>query len=183
MYSTTKNGQQWVVRQTRPDEIAMVMDIIESGRQIMRQHGNPSQWPVGFPSEEAVRRDIERHESYLIEVDGVIEGTFCFQHGTESTYGYIEGGQWPDDLPYCTIHRLATLGRVRGIGQHCIEWCLAQVPVVRSDTHADNLKVQQLLKDNGFVYCGNVYMENGTQRLAYQWNNPTLGHKPSGEKV
>ena len=73
----------------------------------------------------------------------------------------MEDGAWPEDLPYATIHRMASAGHVRSIGQFCIDWCLRQGLPVRADTHADNVYMQRALEKSGFVRCGRIYTEDG----------------------
>ena len=36
------------------------------------------------------------------------------------------------------------------------------------DTHKDNLIMQKFLSKNGFDRCGIIYVEDGTERIAYQ---------------
>ena len=79
----------------------------------------------------------------------------------------IEDGAWPEDVPYATIHRLASAGHVGGIGRLCVQWCLRQGLPVRADTHADNTYMQHTLEACGFVRCGTIYTEDGTPRWAY----------------
>ncbi|MBF0951332.1 MAG: GNAT family N-acetyltransferase, partial [Alloprevotella tannerae] len=76
--------------------------------------------------------------------------------------------EWPNDLPYVTIHRLASDGRVGGIFRACLSFARSKSAVVRADTHKDNLKMQQLLVQNGFQRCGIIYLEDQSQRIAYQ---------------
>ena len=39
---------------------------------------------------------------------------------------------------------------------------------LKIDTHRDNRIMQHLLDKNGFTYCGIIYLDDGTERLAYQ---------------
>ncbi len=100
--------------------------------------------------------------------EGKAVATFCFIQGPDPTYAYIENGEWKDDSPYYVIHRLASDGSCHGIGKLCIDWCFRQWPCLRIDTHADNKVMQNLVQSMGFVYCGIIYISNGTPRLAYQ---------------
>ena len=40
---------------------------------------------------------------------------------------------------------------------------------VRADTHKDNITMQNMLAKNGFVPCGIIHVENGSERIAYQY--------------
>ena len=44
-----------------------------------------------------------------------IHGVFALFDGAEPTYAHIEEGEWLNDEPYVTIHRLAGDGRVHGL--------------------------------------------------------------------
>ena len=103
--------------------------------------------------------------------------------GDEPTYRIIEDGAWPEDLPYATIHRMASAGQVRGIGQFCIDWCLRQGLPVRADTHADNVYMQRALEKSGFVRCGRIYTEDGSPRWAYYHKAATQKASPAGDAV
>lgn len=73
-----------------------------------------------------------------------------------------------NDDPYYVIHRIASDGSYKGIGDICLDWCAKQHPNLRADTHKDNIIMQNLLTRNGFIRCGIVYVSNGTARIAYQ---------------
>ena len=141
------------IRKTAFSDIDSIMAIYEHARTFMAEHGNPNQW-----------------KSYVCENDGRIVGTFFYDcgDGIEPTYRMIEDGSWSSDRPYGVIHRIASAGSVKGVGQFCIDWALKKCPYLRIDTHSDNVVMQGLLKKNGFRYCGIIYVENGTSpRRAY----------------
>lgn len=49
------------------------------------------------------------------------------------------------------------------------ELCLQKgVFSIKADTHNDNLAMQKVLKKNGFQYCGIIYLEDGSKRMAYE---------------
>lgn len=39
---------------------------------------------------------------------------------------------------------------------------------MRADTHKDNETMQSLLLKNGYEYCGIIFVEDGTERLAFE---------------
>ena len=49
-----------------------------------------------------------------------------------------------------------------------VKWCFERCPNLRIDTHEDNRIMQHLLEKNGFIYCGEITVEDGTSRMAYQ---------------
>ena len=157
------------IRLSTQDDVPQMLAMISHSRGLMRAAGNTVQWPVGYPGEEDLRRDIEQGYSHIIEDNGRPVGTFALVHGIEPTYGYIAGGQWLDDTtPYATIHRLACAEGVHGIGRTCFEWCLDKAASLRADTHETNALMRHIVGAYGFTYCGIVYMDDGSPRLAYQ---------------
>lgn len=160
------------IRSSTEQDLYEIMKIYEYARRFMAEHGNPNQWgPTNWPPEKLIRSDIADGSSYVCTDKGRIVGTFFFNQGKnpEPTYQIIENGAWLDDSPYGTIHRLAGNGTVKGIGSFCIEWAFRQCGHLRMDTHEDNFIMQNLLKKNGFVYCGTIHVEEDCYpRLAYE---------------
>ena len=115
-----------------------------------------------------IEDDIKRGESYVI-VDGEnIHGVFMFMQRVEPTYATLEGGEWLDDEPYGTIHRIATDGTHKRMFDLCVEFCEKITSNLRVDTHDDNFPMQKAIERNGFTYCGRIYMlHDGTPRIAY----------------
>ncbi|HIZ33955.1 MAG TPA: GNAT family N-acetyltransferase [Candidatus Bacteroides merdigallinarum] len=158
------------IRHSLPADLPVLMDLYERGRRIMRSSGNLNQWTHGYPTEDIVKQDIAHGNSYLcLDETGQPVGTFAFIVGADPTYARIYDGQWLDDTqPYGTIHRLAGRADTHGLSAACLEWCYAQVPNLRADTHRDNRIMQHILLKHGFRYCGIIYLQNGDERLAYQ---------------
>ena len=176
------------VRRATYDDIPRIMEICGEARSIMRADGNMNQWTNGYPSEDAIRADIDRGVAYIIEsaanhrdepsAIGVgrrnpssseTVGYFAFIPGTEPTYLEIEGGEWLDESgPYCTIHRLASTVSSRGVAETCFSWCWERCCNLRIDTHEDNRIMRHCIEKFGFTYCGVIHLLNGDPRLAYQ---------------
>lgn len=158
------------IRNTRPEEIDILMELYESGKRIMRKSGNRKQWTGNYPPREMVVREIEAGNSYIcLDNQGKAVGTFAFIRGIDPTYLKIYDGAWLDDtLPYATIHRLSSTEESHGVADAVFNWCYAQVPNLRADTHRDNHILQHILTKQGFRYCGIIYLLNGDERLAYQ---------------
>lgn len=173
-----------IIRKTRMEELEEVMCIYARAVEYMAQTGNPNQWTVGYPSREMIESDIQNGVSYVADVNGRIEAVFVYAEGVDPTYGRIDNGAWKVFGPYATIHRIASAGRIRGIGRQCIVWCEAQAAShgcgsLRADTHEDNRVMQHVLSQGGFLYCGIIYLEDGSMRLAYEkplWQNSAMGN-------
>lgn len=157
------------IRQSTIDDLKRLMHIYEYARALMAANGNANQWINGYPSEALIRQEIDNGHSWVcLDENGTIAGTFCLIEGEDPSYAYIEGGKWLNSLPYVTVHRLATSGEKRGVADACFQWCFERYANVRVDTHRDNTIMQNILKKYGFVYCGIIYVANGTPRLAFQ---------------
>lgn len=157
------------IRLATKTDLAAIMPIFDKARAFMAANGNNKQWINGYPQQELIEKEIKSGHCYVCtdETQKVV-ATFCFIKGPDPTYALIEEGSWPNDKPYYVIHRLASDGSHKGIARLCINWCFAQHPCLRADTHEDNHIMQHLLEQNGFVRCGIIYVANGTPRIAYQ---------------
>ena len=151
-------------------DISAILPVLDAARRIMLESGNPSQWADGYPSAEAIRKDIERDGGFVIEDDGKIVAYFAFLPSPEPTYDVIEGGSWLDDTqPYHVIHRIASYPDSRGVFSDIIAWSREREHNLRIDTHRDNRIMQHCILKAGFGYCVIIYLANGDERLAYQW--------------
>ena len=156
------------IRQATVQDLPVMMDLFEGARRFMVSQGNPNQWTGGYPSEEMVLSDIESGHAYVCEQGNVVVGTFVYIIGKDPTYAVIYEGSWPDEKPYGVIHRLAGKAGCHGVAVACIDWGLRQCPVMRIDTHANNMVMRNLLLKYGFSYCGIIHLEQGRgERLAF----------------
>ena len=150
-------------------DLPQILQIYAHAREAMAASGNPTQWGDNFPPQELLEEDIDSNRLFVYTVNGRLEAVFAFILGPDPTYAKIEDGQWlNDEVPYGTIHRLASAGDRRGVASAVIEWCLEHCQSLRADTHADNQIMQHLLEKNGFTRCGIIHVADGTPRIAYQ---------------
>ena len=133
----------------------------------MRADGNRDQWSApGFPDDSLLLRDIAREGSFVIEDDALV-AYFALLPSPEPTYDYIDGA-WLTDEPYGVIHRMASYPDVHGIFSAVIDFAASRYSHLRIDTHRDNHIMQHLIEKHGFTYCGIIWLEDGTERLAYE---------------
>ncbi len=156
------------IRLTKKEDLGEVMAIYGSAQRFMCASGNPNQWAVGHPSREIIEEDIRLGRHYSCLVDGRIECVFMYTDEPDPTYREIYSGEWPNSLPYGTMHRIASAGRVKRIADTCLSWCFDRCGNLRADTHKDNKVMQNVLSRNGFRYCGIIYLLSGDERMAYQ---------------
>lgn len=179
-YSNKKNrnnreaSSHMRIRKTLLEDLDVIIDIYTYARLYMQKSGNTTQWINGYPSKELLTKEIIQGNSYVcLDLKEQIIGTFSFIIGEDVTYATIYDGKWLNEQPYGVVHRLASSGKEKGVGKYCLAWCYAQCSNIRVDTHADNLTMQHLLKEDGYTYCGIILCQNGSERLAYQKEYPT----------
>ena len=156
------------IRKTKAEELDKVMEIYAYARQFMAEHGNPNQWKTTNPPRERVEQDISEGKSYVCVDEKDILGVFYFAIEEDPTYQTIYEGNWKNQKEYAVVHRIASAGKAKGVGTFCMNWAYEQFSNVKIDTHRDNVVMQNMLKKNGFSYCGIIYLENGEERLSFQ---------------
>lgn len=157
------------IRPTTEADIEAVMQMYAYSRSLMRAAGNTVQW-TGYPTEEDIRDDIRRGVSYIVEQAGRPVATFALVPGVEPTYDFIDHGRWIDEqTPYVTVHRVAKTEGVSGIAELVFRIAKERHNHLRVDTHATNAAMRHMMDKEGFVYCGIIYMPDGSPRVAYEW--------------
>ncbi len=157
------------IRKSIPADLEKIMPVYESAKSYMRREGNMSQWTGGYPSEEVILKDMAAGNHYIMENGyGEVAGVFTFIIGEDPTYKTIEGGEWLDDSPYGTIHRIASTGKTSGLLGKCVEFCFRLIPNIRIDTHKDNRSMLNAITNLRFERCGVIYLADGSPRVAFQ---------------
>lgn len=162
------------LRKSAAEDIGAIMTIIEQAQTNFKQAGI-DQWQDGYPNRETVLKDIENEESYSMIMDGEIAATGVISFQIEEAYTRIYDGRWLSDTAYAVIHRVAVADKYKGrrlstafmelAESLCRERCVGSI---RADTHEQNLPMQTVLKNNGFQYCGVVYLKSGAKRLVFE---------------
>ncbi|MDY3052246.1 MAG: GNAT family N-acetyltransferase [Ndongobacter sp.] len=159
------------IRNTTEADFQRVMEIYESARRFMAEHGNPHQWGRNhWPPPSLVLADIQSGRSYVCVSDNRVVGVFYYDSGTdvEQSYRVIEG-KWLGGSEYGVVHRLATDGSVSGTGAFCLHWAYGQCQHMRIDTHPDNVVMQNLLEKCGFQRRGIIHVaQDADPRYAYE---------------
>ena len=151
-----------IIRNSTEKDFNEIMKIYEYARKFMEENGNPNQWgPTNWPPKNLIKNDIENSKSYVCIENNEIVGTFQYNFGKdiENTYKIITNGKWQNDEPYEVVHRLASNGKVKGIGKFCLNWAFEQSKHLRVDTHFDMLKKiitrDMLMKNKMYLQLGN----------------------------
>ena len=157
------------IRDEGPADFEQIMKIYRYAQDYMIRTGNPTQWGHFYPDAVLIQSDIRRGACKVIYDENGAHGVFALFDGADPTYAHIENGNWLNNEPYLTIHRLAGDGQVHGLFQCAVSYCKSISRNIRVDTHADNLTMQRLIEKSGFAKCGIIHVKDGTPRIAYQW--------------
>jgi len=169
LYFWDKTSNYMRIRRAETEEIDVIMRVFDAAKQFMRKTGNEKQWVDGYPSKEFILNNIRDHGLYVcLSDDGQIVGVFYFKIEADPTYAQIYDGEWLNDKPYGVVHRIASNGMQKRIGDACLQWCFEQCGNIRVDTHRDNTVMQNVLLRNDYRRCGIICVANGTERIAYQ---------------
>ena len=160
------------IRLSQIHDLPELMDIFSEARGTIAQLGI-DQWQNGYPSQPVIEEDIARGQSYVVEQEGAVQGTFVLVE-TEPTYDRIYEGNWTFD-DYIAIHRVAVKVACRGTGitEAIIRYATDQARTIgrralRIDTHRGNIPMRRMLEKNGFEYRGIIFLADGAHRVAYE---------------
>ncbi|WP_286209564.1 GNAT family N-acetyltransferase [Dubosiella newyorkensis] len=157
------------IRNAKSTDLEQLEQLYENARNYMHTYGNPNQWNDGHPNQKDLKEDILKEQLYIVEsVDG-IEGAFVYYEGIDPTYIKIEG-EWLNEEPYAVLHKVASAGKKKRIGDTILQYGIHRSNNVKIDTHADNIPMQKCILRNGFQYAGIIYLANGDPRNAYQFS-------------
>ncbi|SDJ68583.1 GNAT family N-acetyltransferase [Salimicrobium halophilum] len=163
-----------IFRKTKKEDIAEIMTIISDAQQKFREN-DIDQWIDGYPDVVTIETDRDRGESYVLADEDTVVGTAAISSLEEKTYRTVHEGEWLSEDPYLVVHRLAVTDERKGEGLASVllkkteELAKAeQITSIKIDTHRKNGSMQRLLKKNGFTYCGINYLEDDSERFAYE---------------
>lgn len=156
------------IRKASMEDWEEIREIYAGARQFMAEHGNAGQWGTNNPREELLLDNIAQEKLYVCTEGGNIAAVFYFAEEEDPSYRVIEDGAWLNGEPYGVVHRIASARITRGAASFCLNWAFRQAGNIRIDTHRDNIPMQNMLRKNGFQYCGIIYLENGEPRIAFQ---------------
>ncbi len=177
MYATIDKGRYLMkIQHANSTHIPAIMAIVKDAQAYLASL-NIDQWQDGYPDVSLFENDIANQECYVITNDeNTVMGTVMFTIRPEPTYTNMDGS-WiiPKEEPYGVIHRLAVSNNFRSSGlakftfDHFENQLMAQgISNLKIDTHPDNLGMQKLIKNRGYVYCGVITLESKAIRLAYE---------------
>lgn len=160
------------IRKSTENDVHDMMKLISQAQHYFKEN-NIDQWQNGYPNEDVILQDIKLQSSYVLEDEKII-GTMFFSFDNDPNYSSIEG-HWLWDGGYGVIHRIVIEKDLKGksLANELIYYACGlckekQVHSLRIDTHEDNASMRKLLKKNGFVECGIIYIDGILPRVAYE---------------
>lgn len=165
-----------IIRQTNIDDLGEIMPIFDEARSTIAALGI-DQWQNNYPSEDVIKEDIKKKQSFSLCLDGKIIGTFALIFDGEPTYDRIYNGDWISGTysPYIAMHRVAISVSSRGSGAStrivnyaCDVARERECRSVRIDTHRGNIVMRKMLERHGFSHCGSIFLSDGAHRVAYE---------------
>ena len=124
-----------IIRETTKYDLAAIVEIVCQAQEYFRSRGI-DQWQNDYPTESVFLTDMELGESFVLEEDGRVIGTFMASFREDPAYRVIVDGDWQYKEPYAVIHRVAMDNRVkgRGYGSQIIQgkdlfMCCGEIPI------------------------------------------------------
>lgn len=161
-------------RKTVKEDIDSIMNIIKQAQSYFKKNG-VDQWQNNYPNIEVIDNDIRSGNSYVLLKDKKVVATVAISFSGEKTYEHIYEGAWISNDEYAVVHRVAVDNNHKGLGlasqvlKDIEELCINKnVRSIKVDTHECNLSMQKLLRKNKFEYCGLIYLEDNSNRLAFE---------------
>ena len=155
-------------------DIDDIMLIVRQARNYLKKH-RVDQWQGEYPTQDTFAADIANGECYAVTYGERLAGFFCLTEAPESGYDKITDGKWHGEGKYCTLHRMAIEAQFRGtsLSDMLIDFADSTAKAkgaecVRTDTHRKNKAMQKLLKRKGYVYRGNVLVDEAGHDPARQ---------------
>jgi ribosomal protein S18 acetylase RimI-like enzyme len=151
-----------------------IMNIIKQAQASLKENG-VDQWQDNYPNLTTIMNDIKSQNGYVLLIDNKLVGTVAVSFDGETTYESIFEGEWISNDKYAVIHRIAVdvsykeLGVATRIINNIQKLTIDKgIQSIKVDTHEDNLSMQKLLNKNKFKYCGIIYLEDKSKRLAFE---------------
>jgi len=161
-------------RKANQEDMPAMMLLIGQAQAFL-SHLQINQWQNGYPSQEIVEQDIRDGNAWILEDSTALIAMVVVSFDVEPTYLQIYDGAWLTQGNYAVIHRLTVDDRRKGQGIGALlfekmETLIREkkTPSIRVDTHQDNFVMRKLLTKLGYHYCGEILLEDGQPRLAYE---------------
>ncbi len=161
------------IRKSNKEDIQSIMKLINQAQCYFKKN-NIDQWQDGYPNEMQINKDINHNGSYVLEDNKVIASMY-FAIEDDINYTHIKGEWITNQQPYAVIHRIVVDENYKGnsFAKYLLDFAIDECKIhhiksIRIDTHSDNISMQKFLKKNSFKFCGEITLENGNPRIAFE---------------
>ena len=147
------------------EDVPRILEIVQAARESLGRFGI-DQWQGPYPGAERFEEDIRLGQCFIVEHDGERAAFFVLSTLPEPSYDDITDGKWSADVPCCVLHRAAVAKEYRGSGMsQALMRCADEqaraygLKCIRVDTHRKNKPMQNLLRESGYRYRGNILVD------------------------
>jgi len=153
------------LRKAKEDELDLVCDIIEDGKQQLADAGI-DQWQNDYPNRDVIKEDIAAGRAVIYNSDDhETLGVAAVMTAPDTSYDTLQGEWLKQTDKFVTIHRVAIFSHHQGKGyasqlfRDLFDYVVENHPdceSIRIDTHKDNGKMQHLIEKFGFERVGKI---------------------------
>ncbi len=161
-----------MIRLANQNDIENILEIVGDAQQSLKRRCI-NQWQNGYPNRESIQADIEKGVGYVVLWKDEIAAYAAIIINGEPEYKNLDG-KWLSEQDYVVIHRICVRKSCTRQGlasylMHKAEEIALQnnAHSFKIDTHKDNGYMMNLLKKEGFAYCGEIHYPHG-ERIAYE---------------
>ena len=147
------------------EDVPRILEIVQAARESLGRFGI-DQWQGPYPGAERFEEDIRLNQCFIVEHAGDTGAFFVLSTLPEPSYDNITDGKWSADVPCCVLHRAAVAKEYRGSGMsQALMRCADEqaraygLKCIRVDTHRKNKPMQNLLRESGYRYRGNILVD------------------------
>ena len=147
------------------EDVPRILEIVQAARESLGRFGI-DQWQGPYPGAERFEEDIRLNQCFIVEHAGDTGAFFVLSTLPEPSYDDITDGKWSADVPCCVLHRAAVAREYRGSGMsQALMRCADEqarrygLKCIRVDTHRKNKPMQNLLRESGYRYRGNILVD------------------------
>lgn len=148
-----------MIRRAVKNDIDIIMNMLPEIKKGMTESGN-TQWDENYPLRSDIENDVNAGSLYVYIDEEGLEGFICINLTQPEQYKALK---WAADAPAMVMHRMAVKpsARHKGIAKQFMAYAeeLAEaysIHFIRTDTCADNTKMQQLFGKAGYVLRGDI---------------------------
>lgn len=159
-------------RKAKLDDVDLIIKMYDDGSKSLNKDGIDQWQGNDKPNKEELLKILK--EIYVLDDNGAVSSARIMEK--DDQYNNIYNGEWLNNTDnYYSVHRVATLEEKKRHGYAKIMFDYIEdlarennVKSIKIDTHSGNKKMQNFLEKLGFIYCGEIVLNIGAKRNAYE---------------